>query len=380
MAKGLFDKDNWPVVERGLREIADRDKLIFEEVVIRALHSGKNVPPVRSNDCPGTGFWGMTWPSIRVDHLTGCAFCQTLVKQAFPVLILEPGSDALREHEMARNEQDVRETCPNFRTWTRIGSQTWVFLPMRNQSEHIEKCLYCRLIVQQFSMARHRIFLEDDSPYSSCPGAKGWQVYPVYAPEDQATIINMIGGCKFGHCSAYAPLRFEFNALRDKPLFQKLQRYPVAVLRFKQLVRTRFKKRIGDFISSWRFHSDPFCRRHPWAIWNDEDRMLKLLLKQRLSYPEHLYRSVLADEMWMDDALQCLRSTLPKAGSGWEYSVPKHGLQLERFKLAEYIRLDTKSRRLGISTKAVREQEAQELEELTDRVEKEMAAEEAVED
>jgi len=49
---------------------------------------------------------------------------------------------------------------------------------------------------------------------------------------------------------------------------------------------------VGDWISNYRFRfgpDGPFSKRHPWSVWNNEDRMLKLLGPTDLLSEEELF-------------------------------------------------------------------------------------------
>lgn len=362
----------WAEIESGLKELASRRNIRYEHAIIQALRPGEDWSQhVQSPDCLNLSDLAAQWPDIprqSKEHLRECGFCQILVRAAFPILEVEPFSNEDRGEFAFAAQLPETDGCPFRHAGGWFGAKPVHFLPMRGQYDHWQDCMYCLLLIHYHDIARWPHFA------GRCLDLKSWQVYPVYHPEDQNTLMEHIRSCEHGHCALWVPFRFEFNLRRDWRLYRELSRQPRFVLNFRQFVRARFKKPLGDFISSWRFHFGPdamFSRRHPWAIWDDTDRMLKLLRGQSFDYTERLYRSVLAGETQTLDAHILLWKKYPTPRKDRaKYLLPEHPLQYERFHLEEYLRRDARARKLGIAMEALAELEEREDEELQARMKK----------
>lgn len=330
--------------------------LTSEEIVVRAFTENGAQVQQKTSDCFTLKELEISWPHIPV-HVNGCVFCQELVKAAFPGLLVE--ADSYLVSEVDRVESYFLRKCPscNFSA-ARFGEQLFFPIPLRNNLDHVRQCLFCQLIIHYKRVGR-----EDDLGLSHLD-MNGWRVYPLFHPQDLHHITEqVIKRCNHvvEKCNGWAVFRFRFNALRDRPLFRQLKRQPVTQLKWQAFVGGFVKKPIGGMISSYRFHRDMFTKKHPWSIWKSEDGLLRLLTVDGLSYEEGLYKELLEHPEREQDIVGQLIDTFDEYEPlDWTYNLPDKPLLWNRATLIEFLRLESESRKRGISIEELEALEAEE--------------------
>ena len=163
-------------------------------------------------------------------------------------------------------------------------------LPRKTElTEHHKNCPHCLLILQYH-------FLQSSSPFltEDCLDAKGWRTFPVFYPDDQKQIKKHVANCT--RCRQLVSNRVRTNFIQDKDLFNKFAGKSKLTLKV-QRVKRNIQSYVGNWVSGFRFESvpyGPFSNKHPWSVWNNEDRMLKLLgPKDLLSEEEQFYLAAL---------------------------------------------------------------------------------------
>lgn len=341
-----YREDSMESIFGRLAETAQRLGVTQEELVVQAFtQNGKPVPQKTAN-CFTIEELESDWPYIPM-HVRNCDFCQRLVLSAFPGVLAELGSKLIDEaSEVWVNFHGKCLACRSAR-W--FGKQRFYPLPLRKDLNHVQECLFCQFLIHYHRDGkRGRLGLD-------CLDMDGWRIYPLFHPNDLHNITEHViktCHCVIGDekCSGRAVLRFQFNALRDRPLFQLLKRQSAAQLKWQALVNRFVKKPIGDVISYYRFSRDMFTKKHPWPIWKNEDGLLRLLTADNLSLEERLYKELLENPEREQEIVGRLVATfLGYKPWSWEYKLPDQPLLWNRLTIIDFLRLENKSRQRGIS-------------------------------
>lgn len=374
------------------QEVARRLDITLEEIVLRAITGDKECLPKKTNECFQLFDLDKIWPNIsesQLSHLQKCGFCQKLIKICYPILYLGSVNKAKglfapkeervniidRQREIITVKKYFVSKCPFCADPVVVGEDLIILLPLwESQSNHISSCAYCQLLRQH---AEAETFDQFKGHYGGCLDIKSWQVYPLYSNNDQKIIFDHIQDCKES-CGFLALLRLEINHLVDVEFYKRFSDYSQPALRTKVWLKELVKRPIGDWISSWRFHFNPmgpFASRHEWAIWNDEDRILKMLGSNNLSEAEKIYKNLLSGKNSLEDCAQELKKMLPNCVGDHQFSVEGDGcrpLGSSWAEVEDYLYLDEESRKRGVSIEDLKKREEKDFEKIRQQSELEM--------
>ena len=313
--------------------VVDLDSLglLRKDLEERVINSDYKTTHYRTSSCLNTDILKLRWPKLQPEelgHLNGCEYCQRLVKnwpRTLPVLYLGPSKiffcvakkedpelagdflsfftfpefnylkkelSEVKEkaclgegHGSSQWTNNLRQCHKNCFNPIEVGKDQVVFLPRKTElTEHHRNCPHCQLVLQYHFLQSNRDFLTPD-----CLDAKGWRNFPIFYPEDQKYIKKHITNCD--KCRQLVSDRVYINFVQDKELFSKFAKQSESFLSLKEMKR-QVQRYVGDWIFSYKFHfgpDGPFSQRHPWSIWNNEDRMLKLLWPTDLLSEEELF-------------------------------------------------------------------------------------------
>ena len=301
---------NWPrtlpVLYLGPSEIffciAKKEDAGLEEFLDKWLKTS-------TKKCIYNGGFFLNIPSESLEHADKCQHCQELIQKiclhestlagdflsffTFPEFnYLKKELSEVKEkaclgegHGSSQWTNNLRQCHKNCFNPIEVGKDQVVFLPRKKElTEHHRNCPHCQLILQYHFLQSNRDFLTPD-----CLDAKGWRNFPIFYPEDQKYIKKHITNCD--KCRQLVSDRVYINFVQDKELFSKFAKQSESFLSLKEMKR-QVQRYVGDWIFSYKFHfgpDGPFSQRHPWSIWNNEDRMLKLLWPTDLLSEEELF-------------------------------------------------------------------------------------------
>lgn len=360
--RAYLDEDMDSILTR-LDETAKHWGQTREEMIVW-IFAGKAMVGLKTPDCLTIEGLEKCWPylnSLQYRHIKGCTFCQEVIKAAFPGVLVDENSSLVDEiyATLRPNNCGIRGMpSPHVmsiefgKSPCQQGGQRFFTIPLRNELSHVQQCLFCQLIIHYQIIGRGL----------SCLNMYAWQVYPIFGPKSQHHITeNMIKRCNcvVEKCNSWAVSRFCFNALRDRPKFLRLKEKPKSQLKL-QITLHRMKKFTGNVISAHRAASSPFPIHHPWSVWNTNDSLLRLLTADNLSHEERLYKELLEYPEKTTEIIDKLIATFDGyEAMDWTYKLQDRPLLWNRRKVTEFIRLDSESRRRGISMEELKAIEAE---------------------
>lgn len=282
------------------------DNLLRTDLEEKIVNSGYKNFCQRTSQCLNFDLVKLCWPKLsaaEIVHLDACEFCQRLVKswpRILPILYLEPSEEEtseIKERTCLGEKHGSSQWTNNLKQHHRhcfnpieIGKNQVVLLPRKTElTAHHKNCPHCQLVLQLH-------FLQHNSRFMTpmCLDAKGWRTFPIFSPNDQKQIKKHIVSCP--QCRKLVQSAIRINFARDSELFNKFTAYSKLLLEAQRAKRL-MQRYAGNWIYSYRFifgKDGLFTQRHPWSIWNNEDRMLKLLgPKDLLSEEEQLYLAFL---------------------------------------------------------------------------------------
>lgn len=349
------EKWSYESVRSELKTLAIGLGMNFEELILWAA-TGKKPEILMDPDCFTLDAYEAEWPVLSPEkrkHIKGCKFCQKLLPECFPFLELKENHFGTFNIDQFKEEtrvllDEMGEPCKYFADSLNIEGIQFIPLPLAGREEdksfssafvdpHIAECPYCQLLIQYYVFKEHSLISRTDMNH--------WAYYPVYAGSDTEYVLKtLIEPDNFGQ--TWAPIRFKINFYLDRELYKMMKDQSPFLLKLK-LRLEKIRKPIGDIIGSFRYHTSPFAKRHPWSKFTKTQRMAKLLYEENLHPTEELYKKVLAGEVSLEEAVVSISKSLRKPS--YVFWGQKFVLQENISEIRSFLKLAKRAKENGVS-------------------------------